>query len=79
LTVGLQTDPFRADKPTLLFDGQFLQGDPTNPWSPSSFDVLPDGQRFVMISESVEDVTPIRIVVELNWLGELKRKVAEAQ
>jgi serine/threonine-protein kinase len=75
LAVRLQTDPFRAEKPRVLFEGSFVQGDPASPWDARSYDIFPDGQRFVMVHPVAEDTGTARINVVLNWFEELKRLV----
>jgi len=40
-----------------------------------TYDISPDGRRFLMIKASAEGVTPPRIVVVQNWTEELKRLV----
>ena len=46
-----------------------------------SFDISPDGQRFLVIknntaSDQSSTVTPVSMVVVLNWLDELKQRVS---
>jgi eukaryotic-like serine/threonine-protein kinase len=72
MAVSVHTEPaFTAQKPKLLFEQQFFLG-PTG----HTYDVSPDGKRFIMIRES----TPVggtitRITVVLNWTEELKQRV----
>lgn len=42
-----------------------------------SYDIAPDGQRFLMIKQGGSDQTaaPPRLIVVLNWVEELKRLV----
>jgi hypothetical protein len=46
-----------------------------------TFDVSPDGQRFLMVKEHATESTPAppstAIVVVLNWAEELKQRVPE--
>ena len=58
--------------PRVLFAGPY----PDNPgWTrPRSYDVTPDGERFLMTRLSGEQPQP-RIVVVLNWFEELRAKV----
>jgi len=79
LAVQLQTDPFRAEKPRVLFDGPYIQTDVTSPWSASTYDVFPDGQRFVMINKGADEAGRTRINVVLNWFDELKRKISTGE
>ena len=58
--------------PRLLFEGPY----PDNPgWTrPRSYDVTPDGERFLMTRLSGKQPQP-RIAVVLNWFDELRAKV----
>ena len=58
--------------PRLLFEGPY----PDNPgWTrPRSYDVTPNGERFLLTKLSGEQHEP-RIVVVLNWQEELKQRV----
>jgi hypothetical protein len=40
-----------------------------------SYDVAPDGQRFIMIEENQKQSPTTQLNVVLNWLEELKRRV----
>jgi serine/threonine-protein kinase len=61
---------FSAGKPRLLFSGNYWVDESGHP----SYDVSPDGQRFLMVQDAGgETLTEIRIV--LNWTEELKRLV----
>jgi len=63
MAVAVETEPtFRAGKPALLFEGQFL----------ARYDVSLDGERFVMVQEA-EHSTQIHVVQ--NWFEELKQRV----
>ena len=57
-----------ADAPKLLFEGVFY----TN-----SFDITPDGERFLMITMDSRGDTdePAKLVVVQNWFEELRRLV----
>jgi hypothetical protein len=44
----------------------------------TSYDVSPDGQRLLMIRESDQKMYSTKIVVVLDWVEELKRKMADA-
>jgi Tol biopolymer transport system component len=61
---------FAPGKPGMLFEGQCQPTPVTFP----THDVSPDGQRFLMLSDSAEAV-PTQINVALNWFEELKRRV----
>jgi len=61
---------FRVEAPKALFEGGF------DPGSERGYDVAPDG-RFVMIeNEPNDNTTSASIVVVLNWIQELKARVA---
>ena len=72
--VSIHTTPtFGAGAPTKLFDGRYYSD-----LLSRSYDVSPDGQRFLMIKDSAsgdQTSTPASIVVVLNWTEELKRLV----
>jgi serine/threonine-protein kinase len=59
-------DLFRAGSPRLLFDGPY-QADTTGH---ASYDVSPDGQKFLMIRNEEGGLTELRVV--LNFAEELK-------
>jgi serine/threonine-protein kinase len=70
----VSTDPVNGNSgpPRVLFTGPY----PDNPgWTrPRSYDVTPDGERFLMTKRPGEQHPP-RIVVVLNWFEELRAKV----
>ena len=69
MAVDITTEPaFTSGKPKLLFEGRYGSGQARR-----QYDVTPDGQRFLMIKESEQQVTQINVV--LNWFEELKRLV----
>jgi serine/threonine-protein kinase len=70
LAVDVQTEPaFAAGTPKVLFDG------PYRITLAASFDVSPDGARFLMMKEPppAADAPPPRIVVIVNWSEKLNR------
>lgn len=70
MAVPIQIEPeFKAGKPILLFEGSFSYG--YLDWS-HSYDISPDGQRFVM---AIKGDTTVELNVVLNWSEELKRIV----
>ncbi|MDA2925536.1 hypothetical protein MYX65_12965 [Acidobacteria bacterium AH-259-L09] len=72
MVVSVQTKPtFSMDKPRVLFEGSYFVH-ARRGVSPS-YDISPDGQRFLMIKEA-EGGTQIHVV--LNWFEELKRLVS---
>lgn len=70
LAVSVETrGSFRAGTPKLLFDGPY-QADSTGH---ASYDVSPDGRRFLMIRNEEGGLTELRVV--LNFAEELKKRV----
>jgi Tol biopolymer transport system component len=74
---GTTTPPgatFTHDSPRMLFDGPYAA-----PQVARTYDVSPDGQRFLMIKRAPQkggerDSAPKLVLVQ-NWLEELKRRV----
>jgi serine/threonine-protein kinase len=73
MAVEITTQPaFAAGRPTMLFEGDYLAS--PFPATGVTYDVTPDGRRFLMIKDaSTEQPTQINVVV--NWFEELKRRV----
>lgn len=72
MSVDIQTEPtFAAGNAEVVVEGRYSPG----PFG-RTYDVSPDGERFLMIKEheDVERESP-EIVMVLNWLEELKRLV----
>ncbi len=74
----VQTEPsFTPATPEVLFEGEYFRSGVGR-----SYDVAPDGQRFLMITEGevAEDTSaaPTIIVVQ-NWFEELRRLVPTGQ
>ncbi len=68
--VAIQTAPaFSAGTPTKVFDTPYYTRA-----TGRTYDVSPDGQRFLMIKTSGTEQAPSMVVV-LNWLEELKVKL----
>jgi serine/threonine-protein kinase len=73
MAVPVQTTPgFKAGTPQVVFKGDYLA-----PQSGRTYDVSPDGKRFLMIKAAPEVEAPASasIIVVQNWLEELKRRV----
>ncbi len=72
LAVSVDLQQGRSGPPLALFGGRY----PDNPgWTrPRSYDVSPDGERFLMIKLPPERTRP-RINVVLHWFDELRAKV----
>jgi Tol biopolymer transport system component len=72
--VPVQLSPmFTAGNPTKLLETAYYSG-PTY----RTYDVSPDGQRFLMIKENAggdQNTAPASMVVVLNWTEELKQRV----
>jgi serine/threonine-protein kinase len=76
---GLMTVPIEPTnvssmgKPERLLDDRYFFGTPF--FQGRTYDVSPDGKRFLTIKEAPEESSPSRLVVVLNWTEELKRRV----
>jgi len=72
MAVAIETEPeLSVGTPRTLFEGRFLAvGDEAG----STYDISPDGQRFLMIKRE-QDLVPTELIVVLNWFEELKRLV----
>ena len=69
----IRTAPaFSASRPTLLFTSNFGHrfDEPGYP----SYDVSPDGRRFLMLKVGSPGSAPARLTVVLNWFEELRRR-----
>jgi eukaryotic-like serine/threonine-protein kinase len=65
--------PFRVDTPRLLFENTTFEYDNTVPIR--SWDVSPDGQRFLLLRFAPQTDKPVTSMhVVLNWTEELKRR-----
>ena len=73
MAVQIATQPtFAAGRPTALFEGEYLAS--PFPATGVTYDVTPDGQRFLMIKDA-QTAAATRINVIVNWFEELKRRV----
>ena len=72
IAVSIDRETGASGPPQVLFSGPY----PDNPgWTrPRSYDVTPDGERFLLTKQLGEQASP-RIVVVLNWFTELRAKV----
>jgi eukaryotic-like serine/threonine-protein kinase len=69
-----------AGTPTKLIDGQYFHGTGNSGSTARTYDVSPDGKRFLMIKPGVDQTSaPISIVVVQNWYEELKHLVPSAR
>jgi hypothetical protein len=77
MVVPVQSDgeTFRLGTPVKVFDYRLVVNLPVT----RSFDISPDGQRFLVIKDATNDqsstATPASMVVVVNWLEELKQRV----
>jgi serine/threonine-protein kinase len=73
MSVSVDPATGASGPPTILFTGPY----PDNPgWTrPRSYDVTPDGQRFLLTKLPGERRQP-RVMVVLNWFEELRARVA---
>jgi serine/threonine-protein kinase len=60
-------------RPSLMFEGDFLVAS-LIPGFPS-YDVMPDGQRFIMVARAGDTPRPLRLDVVLGWATELQRRL----
>jgi serine/threonine-protein kinase len=75
MVVPIRTEPtFSVGAPSVVFEKAFKSGI----YGTLSYDVSPDGQRFLMIERNTE-ITPNQLNVVLHWSGELQRKVPVMQ
>ena len=76
MVVNIMTQPtFNAAKPKLLFEGHYA----ADSFPHRNYDVTPDGQRFVMVKPSEQELAVTQINVVLNWFQELKRRVGPGE
>jgi hypothetical protein len=66
--VPVKTEPqFIPGKPKILFENSASTG--------LSYDITPDGQRFIMIEKGDHSNPPSQLNIVLNWFEELKLTV----
>jgi Tol biopolymer transport system component len=61
---------FHADNPVTLFRRLYFTG-----LLGRSYDVAPDGERFLMIKDPAQSADASRIIIVENWFEELKQRV----
>ena len=68
-------DTFRADTPRPLFADPYVRDRPVT--SAPMYDIMPDGQRFVMVSANAESGTDegLAVILVENWFEELKERM----
>lgn len=67
-----------AGVPTKVFEGRYFSGGGAGGGAGRTYDVSPDGRRFLMIKQgsgSEQAAAPASLIVVLNWFEELKRLV----
>ncbi len=65
MAAAIETTPeLRAGVPRAVFEGPF-----------ESFDIAPDGQRFVLVRSAYPNLPPRPLVVVLGWLDDIERRV----
>ncbi len=76
MAVPIRTQPtFQSGSPRVLFEGRYLGGVLGSP----TYDITPDGQRFVMVRGREEAAFEYREITYIpDFFDELKAKMAEA-
>ena len=70
--VPITTDPdLEVGEPELLFEGNYFL---CSYWG-RVYDISLDGEQFLMVSETEQEVNPRHYNVVLNWFEELKQLV----
>ncbi|HUU35762.1 MAG TPA: hypothetical protein VMW48_16965, partial [Vicinamibacterales bacterium] len=73
MVVDVETTPsFSAGKPRKLFDNDYERSIAL--WA--NYDATPDGERLLMVRREAPTAPPTHINVVLNWLDELKQRLA---
>jgi serine/threonine-protein kinase len=77
MVVPVQTESsFTAGIAEVLFAESYFAGTSVGGGSGRTYDISPDGRRFLMIKESGADTSaPMSMTVVLNWFEELKARV----
>lgn len=83
MVVSVSTAPtFSAGKPHVLWSGDYTQGLSSSCGlkgvTVTSYDVSPDGQRFLMIKDTDHQTYATKIAVVVNWAQELTRVMRDA-
>jgi len=73
MAVRVETDQsFAPGNPEVMFEGRYLVG---LSQGGRSYDVSPDGERFLMIRPFEDAAATTQFIVVLYWLAELERLV----
>jgi eukaryotic-like serine/threonine-protein kinase len=76
MQVSVTTQPsFHAANPRILFEGRYAADHIVN----RNYDVTADGQRFVMVKPSEQELAATQINVVLNWFEDLKRRAGPGE
>jgi dipeptidyl aminopeptidase/acylaminoacyl peptidase len=67
-------ESIQVGRPLLLFEGDYVVAAEI-PGAPS-YDVAPDGQRFLMVARASETPQPRRLELVLGWAHELERRLS---
>jgi hypothetical protein len=71
-----RAEAFRPGVPVKLFEGPYYFTNATGSTGfGRTYDVSPDGQRFLMVKDDLESDERPRIIIVQNWTEELKRLV----
>jgi len=69
MAVSYSTNPqFSFELPRVLFEGDYVGA------GGRSYDVSPDGQRFLLLKSSADPSRQTQLNVVTNWFEEVKRK-----
>ena len=67
MAVALPGDTTRPAQPRRLFEGEFTRGTMDSP----NYDIMPDGQRFVMVQRPRQESAEPKLHVLINWFATL--------
>jgi len=74
MVVSIETEPsFNAGRPQMLFEGSYVST--TNTIGFQYYDISPDGKRFLMMKQNVQEQPRNQLEIVLNWFSELERLV----
>ena len=75
MAVRVQTEPgFAHGNAEVVFEGRYWFGDSES--GGRTYDVFPDGERFLMIKEGGSDETSTtEFILVQNWFEELKQRI----
>jgi hypothetical protein len=67
MAVVVESNTIRPLQPRMLFEGEFARGTMDSP----NYDVMPDGQRLVMVQRPPQESAQTVLHVLVNWVGSL--------